>query len=115
MVKHRSFKIDKFLKAVDPKLRNEYFSKKGLTFPDDINFNDDGFDDFWEGIEKAQRAEIEEELHCINDTADKARDCLQRAVREFDIPTEENETSETTAMRVFLHGEKAFSLACAEA
>lgn len=111
MAKHRSFKLDKFLKAVDPGLRSRYFSEKGITFPDDMDFDDEGFEDFWEGIEEAQRAVIEEELQCINDTADKARDCLQRAVREYDIPTEEDETSETTAMRVFLHSEEAFSMA----
>jgi len=111
MAKHRSFKLDRFLKAIDPQLRSEYFSKWEITFPEEINFDDDGFDGFWEGIEEAKRLAIEEELHCINDTADKARDCLERAVREFDIPTVEDETSETTAMRVFLHSEEAFSLA----
>ncbi len=112
MAKHRSFTLDKFLKAVDPEPRCDYFSKKGLTLPDEINFEDDGFDDFWDGLEEAKRVEIEEELHCINDTADKARDCLERAVKEFDIPTAEDETAETTAMRVFLHpDEEAFSLA----
>jgi len=111
MAKHRSFTLDKFLKAVDPELRSTYFLNNGITFPDDISLEDDGFDDFWNGIEEAQRVEIEEELHCINDTADRARDCLQRAVEEFDIPTEEDETSETTAMRVFLHSEEAFSYA----
>ncbi len=112
MAKHRSFKLDKFLKAVDPELRSGYFSNKGVAFPDGISFDDDGFDDFWEGIEEALRVEIEEELHCINDTADKARDCLEQAVREFAIQTQEDETSETTAMRVFLHpNEEAFFLA----
>jgi len=33
MTKHRSFKLDKFLKAVDSGLRAEYFTKHGLTFP----------------------------------------------------------------------------------
>lgn len=111
MAKHRSFKLDKFLKAVDPQLRDDYFSRKGITFPANIVFDDDGFDVFWDEIEDAKRVEIEEELHCINDTADKARDCLERAVREFNISTEEDETSETTSMRVFLHSEEAFSLA----
>lgn len=106
MAKHRSFTLDKFLKAVDPELRSGYFSNKGITLPDGI-----GFDDFWDGIEDALRVEIEEELHCINDTADKARDCLEQAVREFDIQTQDDETSETTAMRVFLHSEEAFSVA----
>jgi len=49
MAKHRSFKLDKFLKAVNPELRSGYFSSKGITFPDGIGFDDDGFDDFWDG------------------------------------------------------------------
>lgn len=108
MAKHRSFTLDKFLKAVAPEQRSVYFSSKGITFPGEI---DDSFDDFWDAIEDAKRVEIEEELQCINDTADKARDCLERAVKEFDISTQEDDTSETTAMRVFLHSEEAFSLA----
>jgi hypothetical protein len=34
---------------------------------------DESFDSFWEGIEEEKRVEIEEELHCINDTADQAQ------------------------------------------
>jgi len=111
MAKHRGFKTDKFLKALEPAVRDQYFRAKEITFPATVNFNDDSFDTFWDGIEDGKRAEIEEELHCINDTADHARDCLQLAVRQFSIQRQENETSETTAMRVFLHSDDAFSMA----
>jgi hypothetical protein len=111
MAKHRSFKLDKFLKAVDPGLRAEYFTKHGLTFPANVNFNDDSLDKFWETIAEAKRVEIEEELHCINDIADQARDCLEQACQQFSIQKQDDETSETTAIRVFLKGEDAFALA----
>jgi len=111
MAKHRSFKLDKFLKALDQGLRAKYFTKHNLTFPADINFNDDSLDKFWETITEAKRVEIEEELHCINDTADQARDCLEQACREHNILKQDDETSETTAMRVFLKGDDAFALA----
>lgn len=111
MAKHRSFTLDKFLKAVDPQLRGQYFTGHGVAFPDNINFSDDSLDEFWETIDEAKRVEIEEQLHCINDIADKARDCLEQACREYSIQQEEDETSESTAMRVFLKGEEAFSLA----
>jgi len=112
MTKHRSFKLDKFLKAVDSGLRAEYFTKHGLTFPANVNFNDDSIDKFWETINRStKRVEIEEALHCINDTADQARDCLEQACQQFSIQKEDDETSETTAMRVFLKGEDAFALA----
>lgn len=112
MAKHRgSFKLDKFLKAVDPQLRTAYFTKYGINFPANISFNDDSLANFWGAIAEAKRAEIEEELHCINDTADQARDCLEQACQQFSIQKQDDETSETTAMRVFLKGEDAFEVA----
>jgi len=112
MAKHRSFKLDKFLKAVDPLLRGQYFTKHGVTFPDNINFNDDSLDNFWETIPEANRVEIEEQLHCVNDIADQARDCLEQACRDFGIQKQANELPETTAMRVFLHdNEEAYGVA----
>ncbi|MFA4905021.1 MAG: hypothetical protein WC645_00805 [Candidatus Margulisiibacteriota bacterium] len=111
MAKHRSFKLDKYLKAVDAGLRAEYFTKHSLTFPAGINFDDDSLDKFLETIAEAKRVEIEEQLHCINDTAEQARDCLEQACQQFSIQKQDDETSETTAMRVFLKGEDAFSLA----
>ncbi|MCX5778763.1 MAG: hypothetical protein NTU66_06080 [Elusimicrobia bacterium] len=112
MAKHRgSFKLDKFLKALDPQLRVQYFAKYSIVFPSDLNFDDDSLAKFWGAIAEEKRVGIEEELHCINDTADQARDCLEQACREFFIQKQDDETSETTAMRVFLKGEDAFSLA----
>lgn len=111
MAKHRTFTLDKFLKALDPGLRAEYFTKYDLTFPSNINFDDDSLDKFWETITDEVRVEIEEKLHCINDIADQARDCLEQACQQFSIQKQDDETSETTAMRVFLKGEDAFALA----
>ncbi len=113
MAKHRSFKLDKFLKALDPALRVAYFTKHGHNIPDDINFNDESsVDGFWESIPEAKRVEIDDQLHCINDIADQARDCLEQACREYTIEKQENEKPETTAMRVFLHDdEEAYLLA----
>jgi len=48
MAKHRSFTLDKFLKAVDSGQRAEYIKNHSLTFPVGINFNDDSLDNFWE-------------------------------------------------------------------
>ncbi len=98
MIKHRSFKTDKFLKSVDGQLRNQHFSKYNINLPANVNFDDDSFDNFWNGIGEEQRDDIEEELHCINDTADQARDCPERACQEFNIQKQEDETPETTAM-----------------
>jgi hypothetical protein len=111
MTKHRSFKLDKFLKAVDPQLRTQFFATYKITFPLDVNFEDNSLEEFWEIIPEAERVKIEERLHCINDIADHARDCLEQACREYEIEKQDDESSETTAMRVYLKGEEAFSLA----
>lgn len=111
MAKHRTFTLDKFLKAVDSGLRSEFFAKYDISFPADINFDDDSLDKFWETIQEEKRAEIEEKLHWVNDTADQTRDCLEQACQQFNIQKQDDETSETTAIRVFLKGEEAFSIA----
>src|SRR3990167_2702755 len=111
MAKHRSFKIDKFLQAVDPELRKKYFSEKGLKLPSSTNFKDESFEKFWESINEEKKSELDDELLYINDTADEVRDCLEQTVKTFKIETNEDESSETTAMRVFLHSDEAFSLA----
>ncbi|OGS32957.1 MAG: hypothetical protein A2218_10245 [Elusimicrobia bacterium RIFOXYA2_FULL_53_38] len=111
MTKHRSFKLDKFLRAVDPGLRKKFFENNKVTVPETVNFEDDSLDKFWETIPEDVRVEIEERLQCVNDTADHARECLEQACREYKIEKQEDETPETTAMRVYLHGEAAFALA----
>jgi len=42
---------------------------------------------------------------------DQAPDCLEQACQQFSIQKQDDVTSETTAMRVFLKGEDAFALA----
>jgi hypothetical protein len=109
MAKHRSFKIDKFFRAVDDALLRDYFIKKqNITVPVEVQFTEGSFNDFWDGLSEDQRALIEEELHCVNDIADRARNYLEQAVRAFDIEKNDDERSETTAMRVFLHSDEAF-------
>lgn len=109
MAKHRSYKLDKFIKAVDADLLKAYFIKKGLTVADNMKFDAESVNDFLDNIKDG--AVIEEELHCINDIADRARSYIERAKKEYNIQVADDELSETTAMRVFLHSEDAFSLA----
>jgi len=112
MPKHRSFKLEKFIKSADDALLREYFRKWDVSVPGGLVFDSgEGFDRFWDSIENDRRIKIEESLQCINDTADKARDCLELACREFSIEKQDDETSETTAIRVYLKGDEAFSLA----
>ena len=112
MPKHRSFKLEKFIKSADDALLREYFRKWDVSVPGGLVFDSgEGFDRFWDGIEDDRRSEIDDQMHCINDIADRTRDYVQYAVEEFGITTVEDESSETTALRVFLHSTEAFDLA----
>jgi hypothetical protein len=112
MAKHRSFKLEKFIEMVDDDLLKAYFVKKGLTIPSDMNFDAESVEGLLDSIKDEKKSsDIEEELHCINDIADRARGYLERAKNDYHIQVAEDETSETTAMKVFLHSDEAFSLA----
>lgn len=112
MAKHRSFSLEKFIKAVDNSLLRNYFKQWKIEVSASLDFdNDEDFDNFWKSIEEVTRSDIDAQLHCINDIADSTRDYVQKAVHEFKIKTEDDETSETTALRVFLHSKDAFDLA----
>ena len=112
MAKHRSFKLEKFVTGVSNDLLKAYFTRKNVPVADGFVFDRNNIHDFLDGIsDDEKRTYIEEELQCINDIADRARGYLEQAKRQYNITTQDNEPSETTAMRVFLHSEEAFSLA----
>ncbi|MDO8489457.1 MAG: hypothetical protein Q7S42_05045 [Candidatus Omnitrophota bacterium] len=112
MAKHRSFKIEKFVTGVKSELLKEYFTRKDVPVADGFVFDRNNIHDFLDGIsDEGKRSYIEEELQCINDIADRARGYLEQARREYNIAVQDDEPSEATAMRVFLHSEEAFSLA----
>ena len=112
MARHRSFKLEKFVKGVNNDLLKEYFTRNDVPVTEGFVFNKDNIHEFLDGIDDdGKRSYIEEEMQCINDIADRARNYLEMAVRDYSIAVQEDEPSETTAMRVFLHSEEAFSLA----
>jgi len=112
MAKHRSFKLEKFIKGVNNDLLKAYFTRQNIPVAEGFVFSIDNIHDFLDGIaDDGLRSYVEEELHCINDIADRARNYLERAIRDYSIEVQDDEPSETTAMRVFLHSEEAFLLA----
>lgn len=112
MQRHRSFKLDKFVKAVDDKLLKAYFKKQDLTVPESLVLNADKINEILDNIEgEDKRLDIEEEMHRINDIADNSRPYLQDVVSTLAIETNDNDTAETVAMKVRLHSEEAFLLA----
>ena len=112
MAKHRSFKLEKFIKGVNNDLLKAYFTRHNVPVAEGFVFDKESIHDFLDGIsDDGKRTYIEEEMQCINDIADRARKYLEKAVRDYGIQVRDDEPSETTAMRVFLRGEEAFSLA----
>jgi len=116
MPRHRSFKLDKFIRVTDGALLNQYFVKNEIPVPEGTDLgNKDHFDKFWNGLTEEDQAYFESDLQRINDIADKTRDFLQVAVKQFNIAINNDaknpDSPETIAMRVFLHSEEAFDLA----
>ena len=112
MAKHRSFKLEKFIKGVSNDLLKAYFVKYKVSVAEGFVFDKDNIHDFLDGITaEGLQSYLEEKMHCINDVADRARNYLELAVRDYSIEVQDDEPSETTAMRVFLHGDDAFSSA----
>lgn len=110
MAKHRSFKLDKFIRSVEDGLLKQYFSEvRNITVPPGVKFEEESFNKFWNGLSQKDQAVIEEELQCINDVADRSRGYLEDAIRDYSIPRTDIDSPATVAMRVFLHGEDAFS------
>ena len=101
---HQHFNFDKFVKTIDPKLFKEYFSRNKITLPEHININDsDSVRNLIKTQEEIKRLEIDEELQRIHDISERQMERLQDICQRFNIKSEDGETPETTAMRVFLH------------
>ncbi|MFH2026789.1 MAG: hypothetical protein ABIK30_13410 [bacterium] len=116
MAKHRSFTLEKFIKSTNSDLLKQYFIKKEVTVPQDVVFDGgESFDNFWKSLPDDKKAYCEAELQCINDVADKSRNYLEKAIKDFNITVIRDgnnpDSPETTSMRVFLHGEEAFDVA----
>lgn len=110
MAKHRSFKLDKFIRSLEDGLLKRYFSEwRKIAVPQEPKFDEGSFDKFWIGLNEKDQAEIEEELQCINDIADRSRGYLEDAIQDYSIEKMDTDSSATVAMRVFLHSEEAFS------
>lgn len=50
MAKHRSFKLEKFVKGVNNDLLKAYFTRHNVSVPDGFVFDRDNIHDFLDGI-----------------------------------------------------------------
>lgn len=110
MAKHRSFKLDRFIGSVEDGLLRQYFSeKRNIEVPSAVRLDGNSFEKFWKRLSDVDQTEIEEELQCINDIADRSRGYLEDAIQDYSIQRVDTDSPATVAMRVFLHSEEAFS------
>lgn len=111
-MKHRSHKFDKLIKVADDVLLREYFDRKGYPVPADQKVTLQYIDELLDKLDEETSLELEEELLCINDIADKSVDRLGEIIEQFGIQCDEKEPPETTALRIYLHpNNEAFELA----
>ena len=110
---HRTYKFDKLIKVADDELLREYFSRKGFVIPPDQPVTPEYIHELMDKIADEETAlDLEEELLCINDIADTSVDRLDEIIEEFNIECDEDESPETTALRIYLHdNDEAFERA----
>jgi hypothetical protein len=119
MLKHRSLSLKRFVKAVDPFLVEEYFTRSlssdqpignlrgmGMTY-DHVKNQLAGITD--EHI----KGKIGEELKRINDIGEQGMNILLRVTKSHDIKLDSNETPQQIAMKIFLNNHNAFEHAWA--
>ena len=100
---HRSHTFDKFVKVANPDLLKEYFKLKGYEIPAGEKVTANYIHKFIDAIpDEEKRLDIEEELHCLNDIADRD-DILDEVIDQFKVKCDENDAPETIALKVFLH------------
>lgn len=104
MTSHRTFSLDKFIRSVDEKLLRSFFQKHELPLPARFSINPNSVSKVLEGIKNEDnRSDILEDMHCINDIADGSMDLLIQAIKDRKIQYFEDESPETTAMRIYLY------------
>jgi hypothetical protein len=104
MVKHRGFTFEKFINAVGEELLRGYFSTRDIGGASGSPLDYDHVQKLLdESSNEDVKNEIMEELHCINDVAERGQDYLEIAKSEFGIETPDDEPRERTAMRLFLN------------
>lgn len=104
MVKHRGFTFEKFVNAVGEDLLRDYFSTKKISVPSGFPLDCEHVHTLLDELSNENvKSDIMEQLHCINDVAEKGQDYLEIAKSEFAIETPDDEPRERTAMRLFLN------------
>jgi len=111
MARHRGFTRKKFVDAVGFDFAGEYMSARiGFEGSHD-EFTEEVVDEILQQQDEITRKRIGEELHCINDVAEKGMDYLERAYAEYEVPFNDEWPRERLAMYLFLRNREAFGTA----
>lgn len=107
-----TFRIEKFLEMANDAMLKKYFEDRKVSVPDNFEFKrGKELDDFLSKIPEVRKRSFEEELHLVDDIAEKTRDYVHEVIAEYKIPVEkdkngDDENGETLALRIFLHDNK---------
>lgn len=103
MVKHRGFSREKFINAVGEDLLKKYLSERNIDVSSGLPLDYEHVQELLGKLDENTEKQIDEELHCINDVAERGQEYLEMAKGEFGIGTPADEPREKTAMRLFLN------------
>jgi len=99
------------LEAVGSELVEEYLAERVQLSGGHDEFSDEAVDAILLEQDEVIRKRIDEELHCINDVAEKGMDYLERACTEWGEPFGDEWPRERLAMYLFLRNREAFGTA----
>ena len=113
---HRSLTREKFIKAMDPALMQDYFKKRhpDAALPAHLLMEGKEIDEFVADPRNVQAAGIlKEDFRRINDICQKGKNHVVRAYNHFSINRSEDMTLQSLAMNLFLNHPAAFDYAYA--
>ena len=113
---HRSLTREKFIKAMDAALMQDYFKKRHpeAKLPDHVLMEEKEIEEFVADPQNVQAAGIlKEDFRRINDICQKGKNHVVRAYNHFGINRDENMSPQSLAMNLFLNHTSAFDYAYA--
>jgi hypothetical protein len=112
MAKHKPFSFDKFVCAVkDDLLKMFLVDEKKVTIADGKDLTPAYVSKQLDALnDKDKKLDILEDMHSINDIADHTMEALIQVVNKHKLKCEQDETPESTAMRVYLFQRLEFEI-----
>ncbi|MBU1863427.1 MAG: hypothetical protein KKH94_07200 [Candidatus Omnitrophica bacterium] len=111
MSKHKPFSFDKFTSAVKDDLLKSFLAEEGVAVAEGKDLTPSYVSKQLDALnDKNKKLDIMECMHSINDIADHTMEALIQVVNKHELKCEEDETPESTAMRVYLFQRLEFEI-----